>query len=172
MQTPEYIPQNYIPPDTIKKYHLHSKFHNGFIYCEINKGIHGLKQAALFAYDNFLVKNLQPYGYYPIPNTIDIWKHKSRPITFCLCADDFGIKYFYKHDVDHLRNALQQYYKISIDWEGKYDCGINLQWNYKENCVDITMPDHTPSLLKIFQLTKTKPTYTPYKPLLSYHKIR
>ena len=48
--------------------------------------------------------------YHPIPHTIDIWKHKSRPITFCLYVDDFGVTYFHKYDVDHLLNALQQRY--------------------------------------------------------------
>ena len=71
MQTPEYmiIPQKYIPPDVINKYNLQSKFHNGYIYCEINKGIYGLKQAALLAY-NFLVTNLEPYRYHLIAHTI------------------------------------------------------------------------------------------------------
>ena len=110
------IPQKYIPPDIINKYNLKSKFHNGYIYCEINKGMYGLKQAALLAY-NFLVKKLQPYGYNPIPHTIGIWTHKSRPITFSLCVDDFGVKCFHKHD-GHLINALQQHCKLSIDWEG------------------------------------------------------
>ena len=142
MQTPEYmnIPQKFLPPDIISKDNLQSKFHNGYIYFEINRGMYGLKQAAFLAY-NFLVQNLQPYGFYPIPLTIGIWKHKSRTITFCLCADDFGVKSFHKHDVDHLINALQQHFKLSIDWEGKHYCGFNLQWNYKNNYVDITMLD-------------------------------
>ena len=132
MKTPEYMktPLKYIPPDIINKYNLQSKFHNGYIYCDINKGMYGLKQAALLAY-NFLVKNLLPYGYYPIPHTIRIWKHKSRPITFCLCVDNFGVKYFHKQEVDYLIQALQQNYKLSIDWEGKHYCRFNLQWNYK-----------------------------------------
>ena len=45
----------------------------------------GLKQTALLAY-NFLVKNLKPYGYYSIPYTIRMWKHKTHPILFCLCV--------------------------------------------------------------------------------------
>ena len=112
MQTPEYmiIPQKYIPPDIINTYNLQSKFHNGYLYCEINKGMYGFKQAALVAY-NFLVKNLQPYEYYPIPHRIGIWKHKLRKIKFCLCVDDFGVKYFHKQYVDHLIHALTQHYK-------------------------------------------------------------
>ena len=120
------ISQKSIHPDIVNKYNLQSKFHNGYKYCEINKGMYGLKGAALLAY-NFLVKKLQPYGYHHIPHTIVIWKHKSCPITFYLCVDYFGVEYFHKHDVYHLINALQQHYKLSIDWEGKHYCGFNLQ---------------------------------------------
>ena len=131
--------------------------------------MYGLKQAALLAY-NFLVENLEPYGYHPILHTIGIRKHKLHPITFCLCVNNFGVKYFHKHDVDHLINALQKYYEISIDWEGKNYCGVNLQWNYRDHFVDITMPDNILAVLKRFQHIKTKPTYTPYKPLIRLGK--
>ena len=99
-------------------------------------------------------------------------KNKSRSIIFCLCIDDFGVKYFHNHDVDHLINALQQHHKLFIDWERKNYCGFNLQWNYKDHFVDIIMSDYIPTVLKRFQHTKTKPTYTPYKPLCSYNQIR
>ena len=78
--------------------------------------MYGLKQAALLAYNFLVVKNLQPYGYYPIPHSIAIRKYKSRPFIFCLCVDDFEVKYFHKHDIDHLIHALQQDYKLFIDW--------------------------------------------------------
>ena len=46
------------------------------IYISQNKkGMYKLKQVACLAY-NFLVNNLLPYGYYPIPHIIGIWKHK------------------------------------------------------------------------------------------------
>ena len=45
--------QRYIPPDIMKKYILCTKKKNN--YCKIKKGIYGLKQAALLAY-NFLKK--------------------------------------------------------------------------------------------------------------------
>ena len=116
MQTPEYIKisQKYISPDIINKYNLQSKFHYGYIYCEINKDMFGLKQAALLA-NNFLVKKLRPYVYHPIPHTIGIWKHKSHSIIFYLFVDDVGLKYFHKQDINYLINALQQHYKLSID---------------------------------------------------------
>ena len=77
--------------------------------------MYSLKQVALLAY-NFLKQTLEPHGYFPIPHITGTWKHKHRRIVFCLCVDDFGVKYYdKKHDVQHLINTLQRFYKVSID---------------------------------------------------------
>ena len=39
---------------------------DGYAYVRIKKGVYGLKQAAILAY-NHLVKNLKPHGYHPCP---------------------------------------------------------------------------------------------------------
>ena len=63
MGTNEYmrIPTKCIPHDIFSKYNLTTKIHNGYIYCKIKKGMHGLKQAAVLAF-NRLKENLAPYG--------------------------------------------------------------------------------------------------------------
>ena len=38
---------------------------DGYVYCEVRKGMYGLKQADRLAFDN-LVKLLAPHGYFPI----------------------------------------------------------------------------------------------------------
>ena len=63
--------------------------------------MYGLKQAALLAY-NKLVQHLAPHGYRPVPHSRGLWTHDIRPTSFCLCVDDFGIKYFTKNDANHL----------------------------------------------------------------------
>ena len=103
------IPEKYLPQDIIDRYKLHDKIYKGYVYCKIKKGMYGLKQAALLAF-NFIKENLAPHGYEPIPHTDGLWRHKTRPITFCLCVDDFGIKYFNKEDVEHLLSALRENY--------------------------------------------------------------
>ena len=57
--------------------------------------MYGLKQAAVLAY-NHIKKTLAPHGYEPVQGTTGLWKHKTRKFSFCLCVDDFGIKYFDK----------------------------------------------------------------------------
>ena len=89
------ISQRYIPTDIIQRNNLNPKFHNDYIYYKIKKGMCGLKQAALLAYI-ILVKNLRPYGYFPTSHTEGIWKHKTKPIIFCLTVYDFGVKCFHK----------------------------------------------------------------------------
>ena len=54
-----------VPEDIRKTYNLADKVtQDGYVYGKISKGIYGLKQAALLAYNN--QKNLLPYGYTPV----------------------------------------------------------------------------------------------------------
>ena len=76
------------------------KVSDEYVYIKTKKGIYGQKQAAILAHEN-LVKNLQQYGYNHISHTLSLWKHDTKPITFCLCLDDLGIKYFNKSDANH-----------------------------------------------------------------------
>ena len=50
-------------PDDIKiRYNLHSMRHGDYVYVKIKKGVHGLKEAAILAYDK-LILHLTPRGY-------------------------------------------------------------------------------------------------------------
>ncbi len=163
MQRPEYmrVPYKYFPSDIRKKYNLDLLVHDGYIYVRIKKGMYGLKQAAVLAYQN-LINKLAPFGYEPIPHTDSFWRHKSRPTKFCLCVDDFGVKYFHKQDIQHLITALQQNYKISTDFEGTNYCGLTLDWFYDDGFVDVSMPGYVPRALEKFQHKAKTPQYSPH----------
>ena len=107
------ISARYIPQDIYSTYNITSKIKNGLVYCKIKKGMYNLKQAALLAY-KFLKQNLEPHGCIPIPHTVGLWKHKSRNVVFCLCVDDFGVKYYDKKDVHHLIQTLQNFMKYPL----------------------------------------------------------
>ena len=64
---------------------------DGYVYCEVRKGVYGIKQAAHLTFGNF-VKLLTPHGYLPVREYIGLWKHRTRPTGFELCANDFSIK--------------------------------------------------------------------------------
>jgi hypothetical protein len=135
---------------------------DGYVYVKIKKGMYGLKQAALLAYKH-LVNILQPFGYYPCPYTTGLWKHKTRPTVFCLCVDDFGIKYFNDADRDHLLNALKSNYRISTDLEGKHYCGLTLDWNYAQKFVEISMPEYViKTLERLCHPLPKRPQYAPH----------
>jgi hypothetical protein len=98
---------------------------DGYVYLEIRRGMYGLKEAGIIAF-NQLVKKLDPHGYEPMPFTPGLWKHRTKRTTFVLCVDDFGIKYFSKTDAQHLIDALQADYDLTIDWTGSLYCGLTL----------------------------------------------
>ena len=152
------------PPDIIAKYNLNEKADsNGYIYIKIKKGMYGLKQAAILAYHQ-LTKTLEPHGYFPEPHSVGLWSHKTRKTKFCLCVDDFGIKYFSKHDAEHLLQALKSFYAISTDWSGTNYCGLTMNWNYKQGYVDVSMPDYVSKQLNKYQHPKpVKAQYAPHK---------
>ena len=91
---------------------------NGFVYCKIKRGMYGLKQVARLVYDN-LVTNLKKNGYFPDKYCPNSWSYESRNTKFCLCVDDFGVKYLKKNDAHHKITSLQKYYDITIDWSGQ-----------------------------------------------------
>ena len=165
MKEPEYmrIHSKYLTKEIKNQYKTNNYvWKDGFIYCKIKRGMYGLKQAARLAYD-LIKQRLKPYGYTPDPISPNIWKHESKPTVFCLCVDDFGVKYYSKADADHLLNALKQY-KTTIDWTGSNYCGLRLQWNYDDGWVDISMPDYvSKTLLKLNHPKPKKPVNAPHE---------
>jgi hypothetical protein len=109
-----YIPQEIMDAYGLTEAHFDSK---GYAYLEIRKGMYGLKEASVLAYDQ-LKEHLAPYGYAPVRFTPGLWKHNERRTTFTLAIDDFGIKYFHKADADHLFSALHDKYELTKDWTG------------------------------------------------------
>jgi hypothetical protein len=108
-----------MPEDVIKHYNLRDKATpNGYIYCEIRKGINGLPQAGIIA-QQLLKEHLQKHGYRQRQATPGLWEHDTRLISFSLVIDDFGVKYVGKENAQHLLDTVWQYYKCSCKWKGE-----------------------------------------------------
>ena len=157
------IHRKYIPLEVQIEYnltpaHFDSK---GYAYVEIRKGMYGLKEASILAYDQ-LKGHLAPFGYSPMRCTPGYWKHATKPTTFTLAVDDFGIKSFCRQDTDHLLNALRQKYAITVDLTGSSYLGLTLEWNYAEGYVDISMPGYVSKALLKFK--HNKPTHLQHAP--------
>ena len=146
------IHRKHVTPEVFNEYslteaHFDSK---GYCYVEIRKGMYGLKEAAILAYDQ-LVAHLAPFGYYPVDHTPGLWRHRTRRTTFTLAVDDFGIKYFCKDDADHLFASLATKYELTQDWTGSQYLGFQLDWHYDQGYVDLSMPGYVTKALGTLQ---------------------
>ena len=123
--------------------------------------MYGLKQAGRIAFDN-LVKHMKKYGYHPCCITKGLWNHISNSITFVLVVDDLGIKYEKYSNLNHLLNALKARYTISIDLEAKNYVGMQLDWDYINRTVGISMPNYIKDLLTNIQHKNVKIEHAPH----------
>jgi hypothetical protein len=156
------IPLKLFPTHITDQYKLREKTKNGHIYVKIRKAIYGLPQAGILA-NKLLKVRLAPAGYYEVSHTLGLWKHITRPISFTLVVDDFGVKYVGKPHADHLIRTLNKHYKISEDWTGGLYCGITLLWDYIVRTVDCSMPGYIRKQLQKYLHEKPlRPQHSPY----------
>ena len=158
-----FIPITSIPDEIIAYYKLCDLVHNGRVYIEIRRGMYGLPQAGILA-EQQLTRFLATYGYAPVRHTPGLWRHKWRPISFCLVVDDFGVKYIGKEHADHLIQCLRNHYQeVDIDWDGKRFCGVHLEWDYDKRTCSLSMPGYVTTALHKFQHPKpNKAQDSPY----------
>ncbi len=101
-----------VPNEVIREYKLREKAtKNGSIYIGVKRGIYGLPQAGLLA-NELLKKCLNKHGYQQSKLVLGLWKHATRPIQFTLVVNYFGMKYVGKDHAQHLKNALEEHYKL------------------------------------------------------------
>ena len=56
---------------------------------------------------------------FPEKNSIGLWKHTTRPISFTLVVDYFRVKYVGKENEENLLNSLKIHYeKVTVYWKG------------------------------------------------------
>ena len=98
-----------------------------------------------------------------MPHTPGLWKHISRPVSFTLVVDDFGVKYVGEKNIQHLIKALKKDFEISEDWEGGLYCGITLKWDYEKRILDFSMPGYIKKVLQRYKHeSPKKPQTSPY----------
>jgi hypothetical protein len=152
-----------MPDDVIEHYNLCSKATpDVYNYCEIQKGMYGLPQAGIIA-QQLLKERLKKHGYCQSQTTPGLWKQDTRPISFSLVVDNFGVKYVGVENEQHLLDSVQQYYKCSCDWEGECYCRLTIKWDYQGQKVHLLMPGYLPKALTHFcHPTPTTPQDQPY----------
>ena len=112
-----------------------------------------------------LHKRLTPNRYYECKQTPGLWQHHTRPISFTLVVDDFGVKYIQRSDVNHLIECLKMDYKLTKDWDGDLYCCIKLKWDYNARLLDILMPRYIVKQLQKYKHDMpTWPQHCSYTP--------
>jgi hypothetical protein len=158
------MPIDLFPEWIVKQYKLMKRVLNGFIYLKMWCVMWGLPQAGVLA-NKLLQRRLLPHGYYECNNTPGLWKHQTRPISFTLVVDNFGVKYVGKEHVDHLIRCIKQQYELTKDWTGDLYCSIKLKWDYKVPKVNLSMLGYIKQLLlKYKHCMQNKPQHCPYTP--------
>ncbi len=131
-----------IPEDIKREYKLQEfATPEGYIYCEIRKGMYGLPQAGIIAQE-LLEERLAKYGYHQSKIIPGFWKYDTKPIYFTLCVDNFAIKFTTETDVTHLIEALKKDYMITVDWEATKYIGLTIKWDYKNGKVHTHKPGY------------------------------
>ena len=158
LKRPEFIRMKItdVPTEIIDEYKLREKVSKeGSIYIMAIRGMYGLPQSGLLA-NELLEKRLNKNGYYQSKYIPGLWKHEWRPVQFTLVVDDFGVKYVGKEHAMHLKEALEQDYTVTTEWDGRRYIGITLDWDYERRRVHLSMPGYVAKALKQFQHEKPK----------------
>jgi hypothetical protein len=73
------------------------------------------------------------------------------------------VKYVLKEHAQHLKNALEEHYKLTCNWTGKRYIGITLDWDYNKCQVHLSIPTYVQKVLKQFQHKAGKLQHAPYQ---------
>ena len=171
MPDPEYVRIKLadIPDEFISEYNLSGQDRDGWIYFEIRQGCYGLPQAGILAND-LLRSRLVTEGFYEAASTPGLWRHKWRPLQFCLIVDDFGVEYVGIEHFDFLLNLLKKFHGVQFNMAGDKFTGISIQWDYPGKRCRLSMPGYIENLLLKFKHPQPpKPRRSPYECLpISY----
>jgi hypothetical protein len=147
-----------------EQYNMKQLAYQGYVHLEMRHTVCGLPQTGILANKRLRCK-LAPFRYYEHVNTPGLWYHESRPTSFTLVINNFGIKYVNKEDIDHLISSIKTTYTLTEDWTVILYCGIALDWDYTNYTINISMPGYNKRKLQEYNHVKSKTIQTyPYMP--------
>ena len=122
--------------------------------------MYGLSQSGLIA-NEFLEKRFNKHGYQKSKLVPKLWKNDWKLEQFTLVVDDFGVKCMGEEHTLHLKQTLEDNYKVATEVDSTRYIGITLDWDYRRIQVHLSMLGYTNKALKQFNHTKTKNKTTP-----------
>ena len=78
------------------------------------------------------------------------WTNKWRPISFSHCVETFSVKYNGKKHADNLIAVLKEHYTIYQYWKGRRYLGLDLDWDYQNRFVHLSMLKNVANAIKYF----------------------
>lgn len=164
LDTPEYlvIRLDQMPDVSCRKYiHDPSMIRNGCILVEIILALYGLLQAGRLSQQR-LIRHLEVHGYKQATHTSCLFNHISRPVSFTLIVDNFGIKYTGRQHAEHLLTTLRLLYPITVNWVGDKYIGYTIKWDRINRRVHLSMPGYVDKALDRFGIHKpSRPVNAP-----------
>ena len=92
-----------------------------------------------------------------------LYKHTTKPITFTLIVDDFGICTTSRADLYHLHQALNAKYTTIINISGALYLDMTLMWDYDQGHVDVSMSGYIVRDITRFRVQlPTRPQHSPH----------
>jgi hypothetical protein len=156
------MPLELFPTWIVDQYNLKKHSKNGWMYLKMHHTMWDLPQAGILA-NKCLRCKLAPLRYYKCVNTPGLWYHESEPITFTLVVDNFGVKYVSQDNINHLIASIKATYTLTKDWTGDLYCRIKLDWDNKNQTVNILMPGYIKKKLQEYEHTRpSKPQNCTY----------
>ena len=152
LATPQFIKiySNIFSPAVLSRLSLHpflkqDKAGKPYIVFRIEKTMYGLKEAGKLS-NLRLVSLLQAFDFFQT-TTPGLFRHSTRPITFVLVVDDFGVKYHHPSDFAYLVSCLSTLYHVKAHPIASSFLGFSLSHNRSSRTFTISYPGYVSTLL-------------------------
>ena len=117
-----------------------------FLYADVKKCIPGLPQSGLLSQLR-LLSHLESHGFYETATPM-LFRHVSRPISFTLVVDDFGVKYSDVADCRFLRTCLEEQYEVTGSEVGTQYLGYAIAYDRAARTISLSLPNYIAKLLQ------------------------
>ena len=131
-----------------------------FLFADVKKCIPGLPQSGLLSQLR-LLSHLESHGYHET-DTPMLFRHVSRPISFTLVVDDFGIKYSDIVDYEHLRACLEEQYEVTGSPVGTQYLGYSISHDRPSRTISLSIPGYIAKLLQSVRPDGVKHSRSPF----------
>jgi transposase InsO family protein len=132
------------------------------LYCRLNKGLYGLKQAARI-WNKKITKHLIEQGFQQCANDPCIYVRHGRANDYAMIGVWVGDLTIIAHrdKIDEIKKSLRQAFKMTDQGELSYILGISITRNRQERTIHLSQPRYAEAVLERFRMSDCHPVSTP-----------